>query len=57
MYELVPGDRVVVMAPHKFSSYEIVTEWCCCKLSIDEDLQVYKCIFNFQTKLIVPVLL
>jgi NADPH:quinone reductase-like Zn-dependent oxidoreductase len=34
---LVAGDRVVVMAPSRFSTYEIVPDWACCKLIDEED--------------------
>jgi hypothetical protein len=33
---LIVGDRVVVMAPHHFSTYEDVPEWACCKLRENE---------------------
>lgn len=38
--DFVIGDRVVVMAPNKFSTREIVPDWACYKLSDDEDFQV-----------------
>ncbi|KAL9107955.1 MAG: hypothetical protein Q9187_008355 [Circinaria calcarea] len=34
---LTPGDRVVVMAPSHFSTYEYVPEWACCKMQDHED--------------------
>lgn len=37
--DLAPGDRVVVMAPNRFSTHEIVPHWACCKLNDDEDFQ------------------
>jgi NADPH:quinone reductase-like Zn-dependent oxidoreductase len=33
---LAVGDRVVVMAPHHFSTYEDVPEWACCKMRDEE---------------------
>ena len=38
--KFTPGDRVVVMAPNHFSTFECVPEWACCKLRDDEDFAV-----------------
>lgn len=38
--QFAPGDRVVVMAPSHFGTYECVPEWACCKLIDDEDYAV-----------------
>ncbi|KAI1455535.1 ketoacyl-synt-domain-containing protein [Annulohypoxylon moriforme] len=41
---LVPGDRVVVMAPGSFSTKERVAEWACQKLNDDEDFTSIACL-------------
>ena len=35
-----PGDRIVVMAPCHFATYEWVPEFACCKLQAEEDFAV-----------------
>jgi len=39
--DLVVGDRVVVMAPSRFGTFEVVIlpDWACCKLTEDEDFE------------------
>jgi NADPH:quinone reductase-like Zn-dependent oxidoreductase len=37
---LAVGDRVVVMAPHHFSTYEDVPEWACCKMRVGESPEI-----------------
>ena len=37
---LVPGDRVVVLAPHSFRTTERVPAWSCQKMLPDEDFEV-----------------
>ncbi|KAF7558287.1 hypothetical protein G7Z17_g66 [Cylindrodendrum hubeiense] len=37
--ELATGDRVAVMYPSHFSTYETVPSWSCVKLTADEDLE------------------
>lgn len=38
--DFAPGDRVVVMAPHRFATWEYVPQWTCCKLQDSEDFAV-----------------
>lgn len=40
MRQLRAGDRVVVMAPSHFGTFERVPEWACYKLQDDEKLAV-----------------
>lgn len=34
------GDKVIVMAPGHFATFEDVPEWACCKIGEDDDLNV-----------------
>jgi len=38
--EFEVGDRVLVMAPNHFGTFEVVPEWACCKLQEHDNLTI-----------------